>query len=128
MGTGGILALSDKHSQWLLVRQTIVSQNLANIDTPGYVARDLRAFDATVQSREVKLAVTDQRHIPVYGSVLSGRGSVDTSNQEVKLSGNSIGLESEMMRMAETHKQFSMNNAIVKLFHKLQIMTLRGSA
>ena len=56
---------------WLNQRQDLLSQNVANADTPGYVAHDLKALDFAQQLRHAagpaqaagQLMITDPRHI-----------------------------------------------------------------
>ena len=52
---------------WLNARQNVLSQNVANADTPGYTARDLKPVDFATCSkartdapRSAGLAVTDR--------------------------------------------------------------------
>ena len=40
-----LLSMLRERMTWLHQRQDVLSQNVANADTPGYVARDLKAQD-----------------------------------------------------------------------------------
>ena len=39
---GSVLDLADRRLRWLDRRQQVLAQNIANADTPGWTARDLR--------------------------------------------------------------------------------------
>ena len=59
---------------WLNQRQDVLSQNVANADTPGYVARDLKPLDfdeGAERQRKFRrrtLMTTDPRHIALSPS------------------------------------------------------------
>ena len=59
-------------------RQGIVSQNIANADTPGYKAQDLPDFAATFRN-EGALKATRAGHIGVAGHSLTDLGRRRTS-------------------------------------------------
>ena len=40
-----LLSMLRERMTWLNQRQDVLSQNVANADTPGYVARDLKPLD-----------------------------------------------------------------------------------
>ena len=40
-----LLSMLKERMSWLNQRQNVLSQNVANIDTPGYTARDLKPVD-----------------------------------------------------------------------------------
>jgi flagellar basal-body rod protein FlgB len=100
---------------WLNQRQTVLSANVANVDTPGYVARDLKPLDFSqmLQSGGVNktklsgLTLTDPRHIPAMSSGAEGAFTVtDTPDVEANPNGNSVSLEQEMIKVSDTQMQF----------------------
>ncbi len=74
----------DFHGQALLLRaerQRVLASNIANADTPGYVARDFPFADAMRAAREssapstmTAASVSDARHIPLPAATRGGRG------------------------------------------------------
>lgn len=107
-------ALRERMS-WLNARQGTLSQNVANADTPGYGARDLKApdFEALLRksanSGEASsgLRTTNTRHIALQSSSETG-GFTDYAAPDVEasLNGNSVSLEGEMMKMADTQASY----------------------
>lgn len=89
---------------WLEERQRVLAENVANADTPGFRGRDLKQLDfheALRAAGEVKLATTAPRHIG--GS--TGGGRFDTDGRggfETTPRGNSVVLEDEMLKVAQT--------------------------
>src|ERR1700722_5065264 len=95
---------------WLNQRQDVLSQNVANADTPGYAARDLKPVDfsdilsdggASAPNRRT-LAVTDPRHIAIGSQSPAQFDDFTTNDVESSPNGNSISVEQEMIKVADT--------------------------
>lgn len=92
---------------WLEERQRTIAQNVANSDTPGYAARDLAVptdFAAALSkgSSGVALARTSAAHIPAPNSHSARWTSRATPDSETTLDGNSVVVEEQMLKMAES--------------------------
>ena len=106
-----LTALRDRMA-WLNSRQTLLAQNVANADMPGYAARDLKPMDFQAElDRQhapgfAGLAITDPHHIaaPVSGPAKSPDGEV--TQVETTPTGNSVSLEEEMIKVADTQSQY----------------------
>src|SRR3990167_492279 len=94
-------------------RQRVVSQNVANSDTPGYTPSDVKPYSFAAQVKGVVLTpvqtVTQPGHMTMPG-VRKGLGgqfkAVKTRDSETTLDGNSVVLEEEMMKMAEARMSY----------------------
>lgn len=67
-----LMGMLRERMSWLNRRQDLLSQNVANADTPGYVARDLKPLNFEDALKTPSLAVTNARHIaisPTHASV-----------------------------------------------------------
>jgi flagellar basal-body rod protein FlgB len=109
-----LFAMLRERMSWLNQRQGVLSQNVANADTPGYGARDLKAPDfetllrnAGKSERASALLTTNSRHIGLQSSAGTG-GFTDYAAPDIEasLNGNSVSLESEMMKMADTQASY----------------------
>ena len=49
--------------RYLTQRQTVISRNIANADTPGYKAREVMPFTFNDALQQVGMTVTDPKHI-----------------------------------------------------------------
>lgn len=104
---------------WLDERQRVVAQNVANADTPGFVARDLKAptdFAAAMrQGGALQMTRTSAAHIaPPNASV--GRFTSQTApDSETTLDGNSVVVEEQMLKMAESRMAY---DAAIGLYTK----------
>lgn len=94
---------------WLDERQRVIAQNVANSDTPGYVARDLKTPDsfaaAMGQGGALPMARTSARHLSSAGPQ-SRFEATSAPDSETTLDGNSVVVEEQMLKMAESRMAY----------------------
>jgi flagellar basal-body rod protein FlgB len=121
-----LLSMLRERMSWLNQRQTVLSQNVANADTPGYVAHDLKPldFDQMLHANQSagRLAITNPRHIAVSDAA-DPFDAQKTPSQEYTTGGTGVSLEAEMIKVADTQAQFQ---AAANLYSKA--MTLMRTA
>ncbi|MBU6296833.1 MAG: flagellar basal body rod protein FlgB [Alphaproteobacteria bacterium] len=109
-----LFSMLKERMAWLDQRQTVLSQNVANADTPGYTARDLKPVDFAQALKSVTapnqfsgaLMTDNPRHIAVTPTNQMGFADIDTPDVASNPSGNSVSLEQEMIKVADTQAQF----------------------
>jgi flagellar basal-body rod protein FlgB len=86
-------------------RQRLIASNIANADTPGYVARDMdfaRALrEATGQSAAVAPAATQPRHVQLAGGARAEPNLLYTRPAQSNLDGNSVDMDRERAAFAD---------------------------
>lgn len=94
-------------------RQGVVAENIAQADTPGYRARDLQGFAQTYRDGAAgDMRATRAGHIRA--------GSPSMQPQPILLaeaetpSGNSVSLETEMVKAVEVQQQHDMALAVYR--------------
>ena len=114
MDAGGIplLSMLKERMAWLNRRQDVLSQNVASSDVPGYKARDLKAPDfetilrgSISHNSASSLAVTNTRHI-TSTRLSGGFETAAVPDVEAASTGNSVSLEAQMIKVADTQAQF----------------------
>ncbi len=94
---------------WLDERQRVIAQNVANADTPGYVSRDLNQptdfARALAEGGGVRMVRTSAMHISPAGASarFESRAAPDS---ETTLDGNSVVVEEQMLKMAESRMAY----------------------
>lgn len=93
--------------EWFTQRQTVITQNIANADTPKYRARDLKELNFSKmisrQTKPLSLAVTSKNHLKgEIRRVGEFKVGMEKSPYETSPSGNSVVLEEQMSKMNET--------------------------
>jgi flagellar basal-body rod protein FlgB len=122
-----LLSMLKTRMSWLNQRQDVLTQNVANADTPGYAAHDLKQLDFADEMRKAsgpsqaasQLMVTDPRHIALPSSSQSSFEDVEVRDSEASPNGNSVSLEQEMIKVSDTQAQFQ---AATNLYSKAMSM------
>ncbi len=111
------------------MRQEVVSTNIANANTPKYVAKDVTPFSAVLdQSAPVRMARTNPGHMTDASQVSDDVDVVKAKlDQEIGVqeSGNTVGLAEELSKSGEIKRQYELNAALVKSFHRMMLLTVR---
>ena len=107
--------------QWHQERQRVLSENVANSDTPNFKPRDLvePKFDATGASAggmgSLAMMRTSSSHIAPAGG---GAESFEQNKKvgfETRPAGNSVSLEDEMLKVSANQMDYS---AVTSLYSK----------
>lgn len=118
MRIDNVLDLAAGQASWLLARESLVAQNVANANTPGYRAADLKPFEASLQEASLQLAKTSPGHISIAdGAPAPAPGDASLEKSETYLSGNDVSLEREMIKGGEISRAYSLNAAVTKAFN-----------
>jgi flagellar basal-body rod protein FlgB len=104
---------------WLTSRQKVISQNIANVDTPAYQERDLKklSFAQMVNGQSATLPMAQTNAKDISTQTGSGLGANDTFKPkpiETTLSGNSVTLDAELMKLQETAQDHTL---ALNLYH-----------
>ena len=116
--------LASERMQWLSARQKVISENIANVDTPGYRARDVASFDAFVdhvRSDEAAKGPTDFAALTPVETVDAADSWTGT------LSGNTVVLEQQTVKAGETAQQYRLAANLYRKAHQLLALAATGN-
>jgi flagellar basal-body rod protein FlgB len=121
--------ITSRHNQWLADRQSVIASNIANANTPGYQARDLQSFAATLDATKLEMAATARGHQLPDTTMSTTPGDLRSGGSwDIVHSGNSVSMEHEMMKASEVTGAYSLNTSIAKSFHRMMLTSTRSSA
>ena len=88
-------------------RNEAISNNIANVDTPGYKRQDV-AFESVLQQAlgNNRYQSMDDKVANVNLSRLRGRAYVDYANYSYRLDGNNVDIENENAMLAENQLRY----------------------
>lgn len=121
-----MVALKERMS-WLNKNQSVISQNIANADTPGYRAQTLEKQDFGSLVDKVSGPVSKQGETvggprgprapmgPQFGAPQDNTRAREDKDKTVSPTGNSVVLEEEMLKMANNQMEYGM---VVNLYKK----------
>jgi flagellar basal-body rod protein FlgB len=106
-----LVGMLKQKMSWHEQRQGVLSQNIANADTPGYKTRDLKELSFPELAKgavsNVAMIATDPRHIGPNGGPEDSR-SERRKPFEVTPQGNAVVLEDEMLRVSTNVQDYQM--------------------
>jgi flagellar basal-body rod protein FlgB len=86
-------------------RHAVIAENISNSDTPGYKAKDIPAFDAEA-AKAAKSGDADLERRYLQPQILKGLESAPN--------GNTVNLEDQMLRAADTQSQHTAATTIYR--------------
>ena len=100
-----ILAALRRQMATAVAKQTAAASNLANIDTPGYQAREVSFADALADLGVDPLNATDAQHLQT-GAAGTPR-VVETEGLPTRRDGNNVQLDRELLALTRASGDFS---------------------
>ena len=110
----GLFRLAERRLHWVDQRQAVLARNVANVNTPGFKARDLSPFASALASQGTSMSVTDPAHLTVPSSTASSREQPGNGKAP---NGNTVAMEEQLGKVAETS---STQELVTNLYHKYQ--------
>ncbi len=96
-------------------RQAVVAQNMANADTPGYAAREIKPFKEVMDAGKSGFDLKATRAGHLNGAQNSLQFDVtEVRNAPSDPNGNSVSLEEEMIKAVDVKRQHDMALAIYR--------------
>ena len=117
--------LSATNANWLSVRQSLISSNVANANTYGYKALDVKAMDDSSSPFRTMMQ-TQSNHIQTGIQNSAGVGIEEDVTWEITHSGNTVSLPQEMVKAGEVANGYQLNTSVMKSFHRM-VLTVFGT-
>ena len=96
------------------LRQKVISNNIANVNTPGYKKSEV-LFEDILQSaltcKKMSMLQTNERHLPVRQSGIPAPKINVVSNTSIRIDGNNVDIDGEMAELAKNNIYY---NAVVQ--------------
>lgn len=123
IGNIALFKAIDAKMNYLSQRQRVISQNIANVDTPGYKPRDLTKVDFGSVLKDVNksshdsvsLATTNNKHLPLANDVATAQEFKQRKLFEIAPSGNAVVMEEQLLNSNQTVTDY---NLMTNLYQK----------
>lgn len=116
---------------YLSERQSVLAENIANADTPGYKAKDVAAPDfkkLVAASQQMHMAMTNPMDLPGAAPSMGEYAVTDrATTNELNPNGNNVAIEEEMAKAGQNQMDYQ---KVLDLYGKAIAMfkTAVGSA
>jgi len=126
-----LFLMTGDRMRWLTQRQRVLAQNIANANTPGYQAKDLRALDFRDALRETQ---SNLRLSNAQGASFAAKSNADAykvqqnrSPYEVTPDDNAVIMEEQVMKLNETQSDYQLATKIFRKYTDLYKAALGNS-
>lgn len=111
---------------FLAARTNVIAENVANADTPDYVARDVKAADFSKMAHKAALKVSDPRHMQISSAGSRKFRTVEAPDGEASLTGNQVSIETQMMKLSETRMDYALVSSLYRKGVDMLRLAVRG--
>lgn len=106
-----VMRMAQAMARHSAARQNVIAENIAQADTPGFRARDAADFGARYRGED-GLRATRAGHLGASADGQDLRPEIDRTAPTLSPNGNSVSLEREMMRAAQTRQSHDLALAV----------------
>ncbi len=101
--------------RYLSQNQSVISQNLANANTPGYKSMELISPDySSATGNNGKLIVTSPMHIGGIGKQTGFKLTKQKNAYETAPNGNNVSVEEQMLKMSQNSTKYQATASLIK--------------
>lgn len=114
-----LFAALTRKMAWLTERQSVLSQNIANANTPNYQAVDLKPLDFAGElgraAGKLQLVSTNPQHL----QSASATGNLDSDDlahtgDDRTIAGNTVSMEDELIKVSQTGADYQLMTNLYK--------------
>lgn len=122
--------IASRRMEWLGARQVVISENIANADTPEYRAKEVSSFAKMMEGASAPdsgLKVTHGKHIQGAPSATGGViEDPDSAAWESSIDGNTVSLEQQTIKAAEISENYRLAAQLYRKGHDLLTLAVTG--
>lgn len=113
--------------QWLGNRQKVISENVANSDTPGFKAKDVTSFAKMIEgTQKTGILTTNTGHISNTTEVPGVQSVVDKEAWSETITGNTVVLEQQTIKANEVGENYQLAVQLYRKGHDLLTLAATG--
>lgn len=131
IGDSPLFRMLSTKMDYLVQRQRVLSENIANSDTPNYQAKDLKPleFEKVLRGEQAKLtmAQTSGQHMAAPGDSDTFSSAKSKHVYEVTPDGNGVVLEEQLMKVDVTRADYQLATNLFRKYQNLYKMALGRS-
>jgi flagellar basal-body rod protein FlgB len=116
-----------RHVNWASQRHSVAAANVANLDTPGFRAKEVAPFALEINATAMRIMRSHERHMGAQG--VTGEKHLEVFEQHTideTHSSNNVSAENEMRVIGDATRAVSSSTALFKLFHRMSIAAAKG--
>lgn len=127
---GDVMSEMRTKLKFLNNRQSVISDNIANANTPKFKASDLKPIDygkAGGSPSTIQLATTSPGHLGAGKSNIHFKKIRQKDSYDTAPNGNNVVLEEQMVKMSDTDMQYKETASVMKQMNGLMRLAIGGA-
>jgi flagellar basal-body rod protein FlgB len=119
-----IFEIAARKMEHNLIRHRVITENIANANTPDFKARDVVSFGDLIKKGDIAQSLTS-------ASIQNTRASIDPSRiiktpakDPLVLSGNNVSVDEQMKNLSEVHRSQMLELGLTRSFHRMTLADL----
>ncbi|MDE3153643.1 MAG: flagellar basal body rod protein FlgB [Acidobacteriota bacterium] len=120
-----IMAALRQQMTQAVARETVAASNIANVDTPGYKAREID-FSQLLDGQLGALPMAETRAGHLAGPVPADAGTVVTPGLPERRDGNTVQVDHELVNMTQANIDFSAAQTVLAEKFRLVRYAING--
>ncbi len=118
---------ASQRMQWLSNRQKVISENVANSNTPGFKAKEVSSFAKMLDGvQKTGVITTDPHHIGGGAQRGDVRTVIDKGAWAETLNGNTVVLEQQTIKANEVGENYQLAVRLYRKGHDLLTLAVTG--
>lgn len=109
---------ASQNMQYLSAKQKVIAENIANVNTPNYLARSVEKPSSSSFAQQVYLTTTNPKHIGLGGSS-SYRVVTPNPDAALTIDGNGVVLEDQMNQASKASSEYKKTITIFNKYKSL---------
>lgn len=115
----------DKAADASWKRNEVISNNIANVDTPGYKRKDVQ-FESYLMAALTGDNSLDRRVANVRMDALNAQVYTDHANLSYRLDGNNVNIDTESANLAENQiRYYTLMDSMTQEFNRIRTVLQR---
>ena len=117
-----VFGLAGQKMQFLSERQKVLATNIANVNTPNYIAKDIMEPDfGNIMSSTLKMNTTDSKHMSLgqMNGVTAGKVYTPKPSNALTIDGNGVIVEQQLNEASKSKSEYSRMITIYKSYKSM---------
>ena len=112
-------------ASWM--RNNVISNNIANVDTPGYKRKDVQ-FESYLMASMTKGGSLNKRVADINLDSINGTIYTDYANLSFRLDGNNVDIDTESAYLAENQlRYYALLDSLTQEFSRIKAVLNKNS-
>jgi flagellar basal-body rod protein FlgB len=116
-----LYSMMGRNIKFLSARQQVLATNVANVNTPDFVAQDLQRpdFSRELRKRSALLTTTNDRHFAAVPSRMPNARFTPRPITALTLDGNGVSIEHQLNEVSKTSGEYDRMFTILNKYNQL---------